>query len=67
MIVKTHFVKKQVKTEIVDSIAKEAIYQLQFYKNLYLTHEKIDRAILMLISTIFIHLIVTHVYAYLTF
>ena len=29
------------KTELVNNIANEAIYQLQYYKNLYLAHKKI--------------------------
>ena len=29
------------KTEIVNIIANEALYQLQYYENLYLTHKKL--------------------------
>ena len=39
------------KTEIVNNIANEAIYQLQYYKNLYLTHEKINKISLILFIT----------------
>ena len=38
--VKTHFIKGQMKTELVNNIANIAVHQLQYYKNLYLTHEK---------------------------
>ena len=31
------------KRENNNSLANEATYQLQYYKNLYLTHQKIDR------------------------
>ena len=31
------------KTEIVNNIANEAIYQLQYYKNLYLARKKIKK------------------------
>ena len=35
---KTHFIKEQLKIELVNNIANIAIHQLQYYKNLYLTH-----------------------------
>ena len=42
------------KTELVNNIANEAIYQLQYYKNLYLTHKKNYKIFLILFSTVFI-------------
>ena len=53
------------KTELVNNIAKEAIYQLEYYKNLYLTHKKIKKTILILFITIINCLIAFHVYYYL--
>ena len=50
------------KTEIVNNLADEAIYQLQYYKNLYLTHKKINKILLILFLTIIICLIAFHVY-----
>ena len=55
------------KTELVNNIANEAIYQLQYYKNLYLTHEKTNKIFLILFSTIIICLIAFLVYYYLKF
>ena len=52
------------RTEIVNNIANEAIYQLQYYKNLYLTHKKINKIFLILFITIFICLIAFLVYYY---
>ena len=49
------------KTEIVSDIANEGIYQLKYYKNLYLTHKKINK---ILFLTIFICLIAFLVYYY---
>ena len=31
------------KTDIVNNMANEAIYQLKYYKNLYLTHKKLTK------------------------
>ena len=50
------------KTELVNNIANEAIYQLQYYKNLYLTYKKINKILLILFITIIICLIAFHVY-----
>ena len=36
------------KTELVNNIANEAIYQLEYYKNLYLTQNKINEILLIL-------------------
>ena len=55
------------KTEVVNNIANEAIYQLQYYKKLYLTQKKINKIFLLLFTTIFICLIAFLVYYYLKF
>ena len=55
------------KTELVNNIANEAIYQLQYYINLYLAHKKVIKLFLMLFSTINICLIAVLVYHYLKF
>ena len=55
------------RTEVVNNIANEAIYQLQYYKNLYLTHKKINKILLILFITLTICLIAFHVYYYLKF
>ena len=56
------------KTEIVNNIANEGIYQLQYYKNLYLTHKKINKILLLiLVITIIICLITFLVLYYLKF
>ena len=55
------------KTKLVNNIANEAIYQLQYYKNLYLTHKKINEILLIVFSTINICLIAFFVYYYLKF
>ena len=55
------------KTELVNNIAKEAIYHLQCYKNLYLAHKKINKIFLIFFSTIIICLIAFLVYYYLKF
>ena len=55
------------KTELVNNIANEAIYQLQYYKKLYLIHKKVNKILLVIISTLFICLIVFLVYYYLKF
>ena len=55
------------KTEIVNNMANEAIYQLQYYKNLYLTHKKINKIFLILFITIITCLIAFLVYYNLKF
>ena len=50
------------KTEIVNDIANEGIYQLKYYKNLYLAHKKINKILLILLITIIICLITFLVY-----
>ena len=45
------------RTEIVNNIANEAIYQLQYYKKLYLAHKKVNKIFLILFTTIIICLI----------
>ena len=54
-------------TELVNNIANEAIYQLEYYKNLYLVHKKVNKILLIIISTLFICLIAFLVYYYLKF
>ena len=55
------------KTEVVNKIANEAIYQLQYYQILYLVHKKIYKTLLIVFNTIVICLIAFHVYYYLKF
>ena len=55
------------KTEIVNNIANEAIYQLQYYKNLYHSYKKINKIFLILFSILIICLIAFLVYYYLKF
>ena len=55
------------KTEVVNNIANEAIYHLQYYKNLYLTHKKINKIFLILFIIRIICLIAFLVYYYLKF
>ena len=55
------------KTETVNNIAKEAIYQLEYFKKLYLAHKKINKMLLILFITIIICLIVFLVNYYLNF
>ena len=55
------------KTKIVNNIANEAIYQLEYYKNLYLIHKKVNKILLIILSTLFICLIAFLVYYYLKF
>ena len=55
------------KTELVDNIANEAIYQLQYYKNLNLAHKKFFNILFKIFSTTSICLIAIHVYSYLQF
>ena len=54
------------KTEIVNNMANEAICQLQYYKN-YIVHKKVNKILLINISTLFICLIAFLVYYYLKF
>ena len=53
------------KTELVNDIANEGTYQLQYYKNLYLVYKKNNKILLILLITIIICLIVFAVYYYL--
>ena len=53
------------KTENINNIANEAIYQLKYYKNLYLAHKKFNKILLLIFSTINICLIAFRVYYYL--
>ena len=55
------------RTEVVNNLADEAIYQLQYYKYLYLTHKMINKILLILFITLNICLITFHVYNYLKF
>ena len=55
------------KTEPVNKMANEGIYQLEYYKNLYLVHKKINKLLLIIISILFICLITFLVYYYLKF
>ena len=55
------------KTEIVNNIAKDGLYQLQYYKNIYLKHKKINKILLILLILMIICLVLTHVYYYLKF
>ena len=55
------------RTEVVNNLADEAIYQLQYYKKLYLTYKKINKIFLILFITIIICLIAFLVYYYLKF
>ena len=53
------------KTEIVNNLANKAIYQLKYYKNLYLVHKKVNKIFLIFLSTLFFCLIAFLVYYYL--
>ena len=55
------------RTEIVINLANEAVYQLEYYKNLYLVHKKVNKILLIIISTLFICLIAFLVYYYIKF
>ena len=55
------------RTEVVNNLADEAIYQLQYYKNLYLVYKKINKILLILLITIIVCLIVILAYYYLKF
>ena len=55
------------KTEIVNKIANEGIYQLEYYKNLYLVHKKVIKILMIIISILIICLIAFLVYYYLKF
>ena len=50
------------RTEVVNNLADEAIYQLKYYKNLYLTYKKVKKIFLILFTTIIICLIAFLVY-----
>ena len=52
------------KTEVVNNIANEGIYQLRYYKNLYHSHKKINKMFLILFIILFICLIAFLVYYY---
>ena len=45
-----HSIKKYMKTELVNNIANEAIYQLQYYKSFYLAQKKTIEIFLILFS-----------------
>ena len=51
------------RTDLINNVVDEGIYQLQYYKNLYLIHERINKILLIFI----ICLIVFLVYYYLKF
>ena len=55
------------KTEIFNNIENEAIYQLEYCKNLYLVHKKVNKILLILLITKIICLIAFLVYYYLKF
>ena len=55
------------KTQIVNDIANEAIYQLPYYKNLCLAHKKINKILFKHFITIIICLIAFHVFYHLKF
>ena len=62
MILKTHFIKKQTKTELVNIIANEAIYQLQNYENLYVVLRKFNKRFLVPFSATIFCLVAIHIY-----
>ena len=45
LIIKTQHKERRMKTEFFNNIANEAIYKLQYDKNLYLAHETIKKNI----------------------
>ena len=55
------------RTEIVNNMANEGIFQLQYYKKLYLVHKKINKLLLLIISILLNCLITFLVYFYLKF
>ena len=55
------------RTEVVNNLADEAIYQLQYYKKFYLAQKKVNKIFLILFITIYICLIAFLVYYYLKF
>ena len=55
------------RTELVNNIANEAIYQLKYYKSLYLAHKITNKILLILFSTVSICLIPFQVCYYLKF
>ena len=64
LIIKTHH-RKKMKTDLVNNLAIEASYQLHYCKNLHPAHIKINKFLLILISTIIKSFIVIHVCYYL--
>ena len=50
------------RTEVVNNIANEAIYRIQYYKSLYLTHKKIFKIKIMSFTIIITVLIAFLVY-----
>ena len=52
------------KTKFANNLANEAIYQLQYYKKLYLAHKKINKTLLILLVPIIVCLIAFLVYYY---
>ena len=52
------------RTEVVNNLADEAIYQLKYYKNLYLTYKNGNKIFLILFTTIIICLIAFLLYYY---
>ena len=59
---KNTFLGKKMKTDLVNTIANEAFYQLQYYKSRYLINKRIDEILLILFSTILICLIAIQVF-----
>ena len=55
------------RTEVVNNLANEVIYQLEYYKKLYFTHKKINKIFLILFTIIIICLIAFLNYYYLKF
>ena len=55
------------KTELINNTANKRIYQLDYYKKLYLVHKKVNKTLLIIISSLFICLIAFLVCYYLKF
>ena len=55
------------RTEVVNNLADEALYQLQYCKKINLTQKKFNKILLILLISIFICLIVILAYYYLKF
>ena len=53
------------KTEIIDNLANEAIYQVKNNEYLYFTHKKIKKILLIVVCIKFNNLIVLHQYKFL--